>query len=98
MSPLSRRAFLKASLAAGTAAGALPLHASIGKATDMVTLGKSGMKVTRLAFGTGSANGHVQARSARKNSPASFTTPTTAASASLRLPSLTSPPPCSAKR
>jgi len=30
------------------------------KATDVVTLGKSGMRVTRLAFGTGSQNGHVQ--------------------------------------
>ena len=29
-------------------------------ATDMVTLGKSGMKVTRLAFGTGTINGQVQ--------------------------------------
>ncbi len=27
---------------------------------DKVTLGKSGLKVTRLAFGTGSNNGHVQ--------------------------------------
>ena len=61
MTPLSRRAFLKASLAAGTVAGALPLHATTSKATDIVTLGKSGQKVTRLAFGTGSNNGHVQA-------------------------------------
>jgi 1-deoxyxylulose-5-phosphate synthase len=63
MSPLSRREFLKASLAVGTVAsvGALPLHAAPSTATDVVTLGKSGMKVTRLAFGTGSNNGHVQA-------------------------------------
>jgi predicted aldo/keto reductase-like oxidoreductase len=63
MSPLSRREFLKASLAVGTitSVGALPLHAAPRSATDIVTLGKSGMKVTRLAFGTGSSNGHVQA-------------------------------------
>jgi aryl-alcohol dehydrogenase-like predicted oxidoreductase len=62
MSPVSRREFLKTSLAVGTAAsvGSLPLQASPGKATDVVTLGKSGMKVTRLAFGTGSNNGYVQ--------------------------------------
>jgi aryl-alcohol dehydrogenase-like predicted oxidoreductase len=66
MSPLSRRAFLKASLAAGTVAGALPLHASTSKATDMVTLGNSGMKVTRLAFGTGSRNGYVQSSLGQK--------------------------------
>ena len=65
MSPLSRRKFLKTSLAVGavgTAAGTLPLHAATAKATDMVTLGKSGMKVTRLAFGTGSNNGYIQAK------------------------------------
>jgi aryl-alcohol dehydrogenase-like predicted oxidoreductase len=63
MSPLSRRDFLKASLAAGTMAsiGTLPLQATRRTATDVVTLGKSGMQVTRLAFGTGSNNGHVQA-------------------------------------
>jgi 1-deoxyxylulose-5-phosphate synthase len=63
MSPLSRREFLKASLAVGTigSAGALPLQAASGKATGLVTLGKSGMKVTRLAFGTGSSNGYEQA-------------------------------------
>jgi 1-deoxyxylulose-5-phosphate synthase len=63
MSPYSRRDFLKNSIAAGTLAGlgSLPLNASTRSATDMVTLGKSGMRVTRLAFGTGSNNGHVQA-------------------------------------
>lgn len=63
MSPLSRRVFLKTSLAAGTIAsvGAIPLHASPPKATDLVTLGKSGLQVTRLAFGTGSDNGYIQA-------------------------------------
>jgi predicted aldo/keto reductase-like oxidoreductase len=62
MSPFSRREFLRASLAIGTAStvGALPLHAAPSKATEVVTLGKSGMQVTRLAFGTGSNNGSVQ--------------------------------------
>jgi predicted aldo/keto reductase-like oxidoreductase len=62
MSPLSRRKFLKTSIAVGTVSsvGTLSLHASARSATDSVTLGKSGMQVTRLAFGTGSKNGHVQ--------------------------------------
>jgi predicted aldo/keto reductase-like oxidoreductase len=63
MSPLSRREFLKASLAVGTlsSVGSLPLRASTQTATDLVTLGRSGTRVTRLAFGTGSNNGHIQA-------------------------------------
>ena len=63
MSPYSRREFLKTGIAAGTIAsvGTLPLHASKPAATDIVTLGNSGVQVTRLAFGTGSNNGHVQA-------------------------------------
>jgi aryl-alcohol dehydrogenase-like predicted oxidoreductase len=59
----TRREFLKTTgLAAGTLAmsGALPLAAQRGKATDLVTLGRSGVKVTRLAFGTGSISGKVQ--------------------------------------
>jgi len=68
MSPLSRREFLKASLVVGTvgSVGTLPLQATARTATDVVTLGKSGLKVTRLAFGTGSANGHVQASLGQK--------------------------------
>ncbi len=64
MSPFSRRKFLKTSLAVGAVgtAGTLPLHAAAPKATDVVTLGKSGLQVTRLAFGTGSNNGYVQAK------------------------------------
>jgi aryl-alcohol dehydrogenase-like predicted oxidoreductase len=63
VSPFSRREFLKSSLAVGTltSVGTLSLHAASRTATDIVPLGKSGMKVTRLAFGTGSSNGHVQA-------------------------------------
>jgi aryl-alcohol dehydrogenase-like predicted oxidoreductase len=38
----------------------LPLRAARGSATDWVTLGKSGVKVTRLAFGTGTISGRVQ--------------------------------------
>jgi predicted aldo/keto reductase-like oxidoreductase len=62
MSPFSRREFLKASLAVGAIGSAanLPLHATPGNATQTVTLGKSGLKVTRLAFGTGSNNGQEQ--------------------------------------
>jgi aryl-alcohol dehydrogenase-like predicted oxidoreductase len=41
-------------------AGKLPLRAARGTATDWVTLGKSGVKVTRLAFGTGTYSGRVQ--------------------------------------
>ncbi len=62
MTPCSRRKFLKAGFAAGVLAGAgkWPLQAARGKATDWVTLGKSGVKVTRLAFGTGTFSGRVQ--------------------------------------
>ncbi len=51
-----RRRFLQSLLAAGAA----PLVAAQGTATDWVTLGKSNVKVTRLAFGTGSFSGRVQ--------------------------------------
>jgi len=61
MSKFTRREFLKAGIVAGTlAATKLPLFAERQKATDFVTLGKSGVKVTRLAFGTGSFSGEVQ--------------------------------------
>ena len=58
----TRREFLRTGLAAGTLAmsGALPLGAQRRQATDLVTLGRSGVKVTRLAFGTGSFSGRVQ--------------------------------------
>lgn len=62
MSNFSRRDFLKSGLAATALAGAgsLGLKAAKQTATDMVTLGKSGLKVTRLAFGTGTFGGRVQ--------------------------------------
>jgi len=63
MALTSRRDFLKTTLATGALAttGTLPLFAAPGtKATDTVTLGKSKIKVTRLAFGTGSHGGAVQ--------------------------------------
>jgi len=63
MSPVSRREFLKTSIAVSTVAGAAaaPLKgASTQKATELVTLGKSNLQVTRLALGTGSNNGYVQ--------------------------------------
>ena len=63
MSHFTRREFLKTGLAAGTLAvtGSLPLMAAQPQtATDYVTLGRSGVKVTRLAFGTGSFSGQVQ--------------------------------------
>ncbi|HEY1946537.1 MAG TPA: aldo/keto reductase [Bryobacteraceae bacterium] len=62
MAHCSRRNFLKTGLAAGTlaAGGRLPLLAAGGTATDWVTLGKSDVKVTRLAFGTGTMSGRVQ--------------------------------------
>ncbi|MDE3178179.1 MAG: aldo/keto reductase, partial [Acidobacteriota bacterium] len=58
----SRRNFLKTGLAAAALAGAgsLPLKAAPETATGWVTLGKSGVKVTRLAFGTGTFGGRVQ--------------------------------------
>jgi aryl-alcohol dehydrogenase-like predicted oxidoreductase len=62
MAHFTRREFLKTGLAAGTlaASGTLPLSTQSGSATDMVTLGRSGVKVTRLAFGTGTISGRVQ--------------------------------------
>jgi aryl-alcohol dehydrogenase-like predicted oxidoreductase len=62
MANFSRRDFLKSGLAATALAGAgsLGLKAARQTATDMVTLGNSGVKVTRLAFGTGTFSGRVQ--------------------------------------
>ena len=62
MAHCSRRDLLKTGLAATALAGAgnLPVQAARQTATDWVTLGKSDVKVTRLAFGTGSFSGKVQ--------------------------------------
>jgi aryl-alcohol dehydrogenase-like predicted oxidoreductase len=62
MGDYSRRDFLKTGLAAGAIAGssALALGAERKTATDWVTLGRSDVSVTRLAFGTGSMSGQVQ--------------------------------------
>src|ERR1051326_2717549 len=63
MPHFTRRDFLKTGLAAAgplAATRSLPLSAQPGSATDMVTLGRSGVKVTRLAFGTGTFSGQVQ--------------------------------------
>jgi 1-deoxyxylulose-5-phosphate synthase len=57
----SRRDFLKAGIATALAGMASsPARAARPTATDWVTLGKSDVKVTRLAFGTGSVSGRVQ--------------------------------------
>ncbi|MES1257238.1 MAG: aldo/keto reductase [Acidobacteriota bacterium] len=62
MAHCSRRDFFKTGFAAAALAGtaSLPLRAARGSATDLVTLGKSGVKVTRLAFGTGTFSGQTQ--------------------------------------
>jgi aryl-alcohol dehydrogenase-like predicted oxidoreductase len=60
---VTRREFLKTTTAAAGAlafTGPLPLPAARQTATDWITLGKSNVKVTRLAFGTGSMSGMVQ--------------------------------------
>jgi len=59
----TRRDFLKSTMAAavlGGAGGTLAGQTGKRAASDWVTLGKSGVKVTRLAFGTGTFGGRVQ--------------------------------------
>jgi 1-deoxyxylulose-5-phosphate synthase len=64
MAHSSRRDFLKAGVAATllSGIGGASAIAQTGKrsATDWITLGKSNVKVTRLAFGTGTFGGRVQ--------------------------------------
>ncbi len=64
MSQFSRRDFLKSTVAAGIVAGTagagVGAQAAKRSATDWVPLGNSGVKVTRLAFGTGTYGGKVQ--------------------------------------
>ena len=59
MSNINRREFFRA---AAIAAGATTVSAAPQKrtATDWVPLGNSGVKVTRLAFGTGTHGGRIQ--------------------------------------
>jgi 1-deoxyxylulose-5-phosphate synthase len=72
MNSYSRRDFLKTGIAAGTVAAAAPaaLHAAASVTTrtafDKVTLGRSNVKATRLAFGSGTNNGYVQASLGQK--------------------------------
>jgi len=63
LSDFSRRSFLKTGLVAGALAstGTLAM-AERRTATDWLRLGRSDVKVTRLAFGCGSMSGEVQAR------------------------------------
>ncbi len=62
----SRRQFLERSAAAASAlwlapGATLPAHAAGPRtATDQVTLGRTGLKLSRLGFGTGSNSGNVQ--------------------------------------
>ena len=58
----TRRDFLKTSVAAAALVGSAPAAFAQTKrsATDWVTLGKSNVKVTRLAFGTGTFSGRLQ--------------------------------------
>ncbi|MFP5211022.1 MAG: aldo/keto reductase [Acidobacteriota bacterium] len=62
MTPYSRRHFLKTGVVAGALASTetLAIAAERRTATDWVTLGKSDVKVTRLALGTGTFGGRVQ--------------------------------------
>ena len=65
MANSTRRDFLKTSTAAAGVVAALggsvkPALAGKRSAVDMVPLGNSGVKVTRLAFGTGTNGGRIQ--------------------------------------
>jgi len=56
----TRRDFLRTIAAAGVLSGLGFAQTTKRSATDWVTLGKSNVKVTRLAFGTGTHGGRVQ--------------------------------------
>ena len=68
MSSTTRRSFIKTGLAAGAlaSAGIRPVFAAKRTATDTVVLGRSKLEVTRLAFGTGTNSGEVQAALGQK--------------------------------
>ena len=59
MHPHSRRSFLLTAAGAALSAST-PAFGAKRSATDLVTLGNSGIKVTRLALGTGTFSGKVQ--------------------------------------
>ena len=85
MSYYSRRDFVKAGLAAGALASVGTCRCSGARtATDWVTLGKSGVKVTRLAFGTGTMSGQVQRELGQTSLPGWCAMPMTTAFASSR--------------
>ena len=70
MAHQTRRDFLKTGVAAailGGAGSAIPARAAKRAATDWVTLGNSGVKVTRLALGTGTFGGQVQRDMGQEN-------------------------------
>jgi len=63
MSQFTRRDFLKTTVAVSAVAasgGVIAAAPAKRSATDWVTLGSSGVKVTRLAFGTGTRGGMIQ--------------------------------------
>lgn len=63
MGDYGRRDFLKATAGMGAAfaiGGSVPAWTAGRTATDWVTLGQSNVRVTRLAFGTGTFSGRVQ--------------------------------------
>ncbi len=60
MSNFTRRDLLRVSAGAAVAASLPQMQAAKRSATDWVTLGKSNVKVTRLAFGTGTHGGRIQ--------------------------------------
>ena len=63
MNRVNRRQFIRTSAVAVAATTLLPhafAAATKRTATDQVTLGKTGIKLSRLGIGTGSANGHEQ--------------------------------------
>ena len=60
MAQTTRRDFLKTSFAGAVLSGSALAQSGKRSATDWVTLGKSNVKVTRLAFGTGTHGGRVQ--------------------------------------
>ena len=63
MSPVTRRSFLKTGLTAAATAtlATLPLAGAQRTATDTVVLGRSNVRVSRLAFGTGTDSGALLA-------------------------------------